>query len=114
MGMSIKQTFAVPEPHLIPDVVLCDASNPAIQMQMDLSSLAEGVHTVGLILGDGASLEIYRGAGAPVDYTDGDPPATGEGVAAPCSLYIDTDGKAIYMNTGTQAQPTWSQLAFAV
>lgn len=53
------------------------------------------------------------GSGAPVNYTDGDPVATGEGFAGPGSRYTDITGKVLYMNVGTKAQPTWSALAFA-
>lgn len=52
------------------------------------------------------------GAGAPVDYTDGTPPATGEGLAGPGSRYTDVTGKVLYLNTGTKAQPAWTALAF--
>jgi hypothetical protein len=52
---------------------------------------------------------ILSGAGAPVDYTDGDPPATGQGYAGPGSLYIDRVGFDIWMNDGTSAEPTWTQ-----
>jgi hypothetical protein len=47
------------------------------------------------------------GAGVPVDYTDGDPVATGEGIAAIGSLYTDRTNGNLYINAGTQAQPTW-------
>lgn len=52
------------------------------------------------------------GAGAPVDYTDGDPVATGEGVAGPGSRYTDVTAGALYLNTGTKAEPVWEALAF--
>lgn len=51
------------------------------------------------------------GAGAPVDYTDGDPVATGEGYAPAGSTYADTETGDLYVNTGTTAEPTWSELA---
>lgn len=54
------------------------------------------------------------GAGAPVDYTDGTPPATGEGVALKGALYSDTTGGLVYRNKGTQAQPIWQPLADAI
>lgn len=50
---------------------------------------------------------VLTGAGAPVDYTDGDPAATGEGWAAPGALYVDTTNKKLYINHGTAAQPLW-------
>lgn len=53
------------------------------------------------------------GAGAPVDYTDGDPPATGEGTAPKGAIYSDTSGGNVYRNSGTQAEPVWTMLADA-
>lgn len=47
------------------------------------------------------------GAGAPVDYTDGDPAATGEGTAGPGSRYTDVTGANLYINGGTKAEPVW-------
>lgn len=49
----------------------------------------------------------FTGAGAPVNYTDGDPVATGEGTAPKGCAYIDTTNANWYINTGTLAQPTW-------
>jgi len=54
------------------------------------------------------------GAGVPVDYTDGSPPATGEGVAPKGALYSDTDGGLVYRNSGTMAEPIWQALADVV
>lgn len=53
------------------------------------------------------------GDGAPVDYTDGDPVATGQDIAGPGSRYTDISGVTLYVNTGTKAEPTWAALAFA-
>jgi len=39
---------------------------------------------------------------APVDGT------TGAGVAGPGSLYVDTAGAKLYINTGTTANPVWT------
>jgi hypothetical protein len=50
------------------------------------------------------------GEGAPVDYTDGSPPATGEGFAGVMSRYTDITGKKLYVNTGTLAEPAWTEL----
>lgn len=50
---------------------------------------------------------VLTGAGVPVDYTDGDPAATGEGFAGPGSLYIDITNAKLYINGGTKAQPIW-------
>jgi len=60
-----------------------------------------------------ASLHLY-GAGAPVDYTDGTPPATGEGVALKGALYSDITAGLVYRNSGSQAQPIWTKLADAI
>lgn len=57
-------------------------------------------------------LHLY-GAGAPVDYTDGDPVATGEGTAWPGALYSDITNANVYRNDGSRAQPAWVQLADA-
>lgn len=59
-----------------------------------------------------ASRHLY-GAGAPVDYTDGTPPATGEGVAPAGALYSDTTDGVVYRNSGSQAEPVWTKLADA-
>jgi hypothetical protein len=56
-----------------------------------------------------AALHLY-GAGAPVDYTDGDPEATGEGTAPKGALYSDTTTGLVYRNSGTQAEPLWTRL----
>jgi hypothetical protein len=47
------------------------------------------------------------GAGAPVDYTDGDPAATGEGTAGIGSIYTDSTNGKLYINGGTKAEPVW-------
>ena len=54
---------------------------------------------------------LISGAGAPVDYTDGDPVATGQDVSPPGGLYIDTTGAGVYKNSGTAAEPAWLELA---
>jgi hypothetical protein len=54
---------------------------------------------------------LFVTAGVPVDYTDGTPPATGEGVAIPGALCIDTTNKNLYFNNGTKAQPVWAKMA---
>lgn len=56
---------------------------------------------------------LYTGAGAPVDYTDGTPPATGEAEAGIGSLYLDTTNGKIYVNGGTKAQPVWKLVTSA-
>ncbi|TSA09419.1 MAG: hypothetical protein D4R79_13655 [Comamonadaceae bacterium] len=60
-----------------------------------------------------SALHMY-GAGAPVDYTDGTPPATGEGSAPKGAIYSDTTNGFVYRNSGSQAQPIWTKLGDAV
>lgn len=48
-----------------------------------------------------------EGDGVPVDYTDGDPAATGEGIAGKGSTYIDYTNGKLYINGGTKAEPVW-------
>jgi len=45
---------------------------------------------------------LFTAAAAPVNGT------TGAGTAGPGSLYIDSSGKKLYVNTGTLASPTWT------
>lgn len=54
---------------------------------------------------------IIEGDGVPVDYTDGDPAATGEGWAAKGSMYIDFTNGKWYKNTGSKAEPAWTEMA---
>lgn len=51
--------------------------------------------------------------GAPVDYTDGSPPATGEGYAEKGSLCVRIDTGKLYINGGTKAQPLWKLVTSA-
>jgi hypothetical protein len=60
-----------------------------------------------------ADLFWLAGAGAPVDYTDGDPAATGEGTAGIGSLYTNTTNGKLYVNGGTKAQPIWKLVTSA-
>lgn len=56
---------------------------------------------------------IYATAGAPVDYTDGDPAATGEGEAGIGSLCVRLDTGKWYTNGGTKAEPIWKLITSA-
>jgi len=56
---------------------------------------------------------VLSGSGAPVDYTDGDPAATGEGVAGPGSIYLRTSNGKMYLNGGTKAEPLWKLVTSA-
>ena len=55
----------------------------------------------------------YFTAGAPVDYTDGDPAATGEAEAGIGSLCTRLDTGKLYVNGGTKAQPLWKLVTSA-
>lgn len=60
------------------------------------------------------SIKLLFGTAAPVDH-DTDVVGTGEGVAAPGSLYIRYAGtnSALYINIGEDINaPVWKQLAF--
>lgn len=63
-----------------------------------------------VIAGD---VRIYVTAGAPVDYTDGDPAATGQGEAGIGSLCVRADTGKWYTNGGTKAQPLWKLITSA-
>jgi hypothetical protein len=67
--------------------------------------------STGLVLS--GDTRLYTGAGVPVDYTDGTPPATGEGEAGIGSLYLDTTNGKAYINGGTKAQPVWKLVTSA-
>lgn len=72
----------------------------------------ESVFTsTGLVLS--GDTRLYTGAGAPVNYTDGDPAATGEGEAGIGSIYSDTTNGKLYVNGGTKAQPLWKLVTSA-
>lgn len=58
-------------------------------------------------------VRLYVIAGAPVDYTDGSPPATGEAEAGIGSLCVRTDTGKWYTNGGTKAQPLWKLVTSA-
>jgi hypothetical protein len=58
-------------------------------------------------------VRVYVLAGAPVDYTDGSPPATGEGEAGIGSLAVRVDTGKWYTNKGTKAQPVWGIITSA-
>lgn len=55
----------------------------------------------------------YFTAGAPVDYTDGDPVATGEGEAGIGSLCTRLDTGKLHVNKGTKAEPIWGLVTSA-
>lgn len=61
----------------------------------------------------GGDMWIYWGSDAPVDYTDGDPAATGEAEAGIGSIYIRTSNGKQYQNGGTKAQPIWKLVTSA-
>lgn len=61
----------------------------------------------------GGDMWIYWTDGAPVDYTDGTPPATGEAEAGIGSLCMDYTNGKLYINGGTKAQPIWKLVTSA-
>lgn len=65
------------------------------------------------VTGTIGDVKEYVGSGAPVDYTDGTPPATGEGVAGIGSRYTDITAGKLYINGGTKAQPVWKLVTSA-
>lgn len=56
---------------------------------------------------------ILSTPGAPVDYTDGSPAATGEGTAGIGSLCVRRDTGKWYTNGGTKAEPIWKLVTSA-
>ncbi len=80
------------------DVTLAAAAAAALLAHVPVSG------TVG-------DVKDYVGEGVPVNYTDGSPPATGEGVAGIGSRYTNITAGTLYLNTGTKAEPIWTQLA---
>ena len=81
-------------------------------VKVDYPTLAESAAAAAALyipVGAGSIGDVkeYIGAGAPVDYTDGSPPATGEGVAGIGSRYTDATAGKMYLNGGTKAQPIW-------
>lgn len=77
-----------------------------------VNSAGVGIFTsTGLVIS--GDVRFYVGAGAPVDYTDGDPAATGEAEAGIGSLYSDTTNGKLYINGGTKAQPIWKLVTSA-
>lgn len=75
------------------------------EVQTGYAAISSTVNTLSV-------LHLY-GAGVPVDYTDGDPPATGEGTAPKGAIYSDITNGLVYRNSGSQAQPTWTALGDA-
>lgn len=75
-------------------------------------ALADGLITRESALAATSQLWL-TGAGVPVDYTDGDPAATGEGTAGIGSLYTDSTNGKLYINGGTQAHPVWKLVTSA-
>lgn len=73
----------------------------------DIMTSADPFRTTKATVRSASEVCIIDGAGVPVDYTDGDPVATGEGYAEIGSLYIDRTNGKLYINGGTKAQPVW-------
>lgn len=79
----------------------------------DIMTDAEPFKTTKATVRSASEVCIIDGAGVPVDYTDGDPVATGEGYAEIGSLYIDRTNGKLYINGGTKAQPVWKLVTSA-
>lgn len=73
----------------------------------------QGAATFGGVVTLVGGVQVLTGDGVPVDYTDGTPPATGEGVAEKGSLYSDYTNGKLYINGGTLAQPVWKLVTSA-
>jgi hypothetical protein len=84
---------------------------------VDFPTAAEAAAAAALLYvpvsGTIGDVKEYIGAGVPVDYTDGTPPATGEGVAGIGSRYTDITNGKLYINGGTKAQPLWKLVTSA-
>lgn len=91
-----------------PTVAFAPVDYPTLAEAVAAAMAAMGWPTAGL--GD---VRFYSGAGAPVDYTDGTPPATGEGEAGIGSLYVNITNGKHYVNGGTKAQPIWKLVTSA-
>lgn len=76
-------------------------------MASDLANLGPKVQAMGGVQFSPTGIRLMDGTGAPTDGTSG----TGAGKAAPGSLYLRTDSPNLYVNTGTQASPTWEIVA---
>lgn len=117
-------------PYLTNEIILAKADGSIVIAEgSEVPSGAEGfikgaefikTDVTGLVItfkniGDKTSavwLASIEGEGVPVDYTDGDPVATGQDYAIVGSRYTDILTGTIYINTGTSAEPVWEALAF--
>lgn len=99
------------------DVVVNEARLTTTIAEVDFPTAAEALAAAEAadftIIGTIGDLCEIIGAGVPVDYTDGTPPATGEGVAGPGSRYTDITNAKLYLNGGTKAQPLWKNVTSA-
>lgn len=84
------------------------ATSPGARLNEILNNIVDSMNSL-----YASSTLLISGAGAPVDYTDGDPVASGQDISPPGGLYIDTTNAVVYRNDGTAAEPAWVALADA-
>jgi len=111
---SLVGPFAVPTAHRLSAL---DGPLTYSMAPVDFPTAAEALAAAQAVeipvSGTIGDVKVYIGAGVPVDYTDGDPAATGEAVAGIGSLYIDTTNGKLYIQGGTKAQPVWKLVTSA-
>jgi len=58
-----------------------------------------------------SNVKVISGQGPPTSYTDGTPPASGQGIAGAGrgSFYIDLTNDALYINVGSRTEPEWHE-----
>lgn len=108
--------FATPKQYQIEALIgTLSYSSAPVDFPTAAEALAAAVAALPIVPASGTvgDVKIYILAGAPVDYTDGTPPATGEGEAGIGSLAIDTAAGKLYINGGTKAQPLWKLVTSA-
>jgi len=96
-------------------LMITDAGMESPSVTAALATLTAAVITAATITTPtfANDIMVLSGSGAPVDYTDGDPAATGEGVAGPGSIYLRTSNGKMYLNGGTKAEPLWKLVTSA-
>ena len=80
---------------------------PAYKLKGLISSAV--VNAASFLLNSLPATIVLTNAGAPTNGTTG----TGAGVATRGQLLTDTTNGELYINTGSTASPTWSEIAHA-
>jgi hypothetical protein len=85
------------------DVLTIDASGPSFtgDMAIDGDVVVDGTLETTSTLVLPSDVVVLVGAGAPVDGT------TGDNVAGPGSMYVDTTGADLYIQTSLITTPVW-------